>query len=269
MMWVLRIGLIACLALPLGAASWEESLDRAESSFREGLAGEADAFVYAVREYHRALERGAPEDSRIYYNMGNALFLGGFPGEAVLSYRRALFYKPGDALIRENWERVAGETGAAVQEPGPFRVILFGGIFALGFKGARYGGLGLFALAWLTASAGLVFKRPRLFRPALILLLLSLWNAGLCRLWTYSGARQGVVLEEETFLRRGDSRGYERVREDPLPPGSAFRLLEEREGWLRVRLDDGGETGWLEEARTERLFPDRETLPGGAGAREG
>ena len=232
---------------------WRTNLERGDDFFKKGLDGDPGAFIMASREYRTALERGAPRDYRIFYNRANALYLSGFPGEAAAEYRRALFYKPGDEKSRQNLNRVLGETGAAPDEKDSIQTLLFTALYLTGYERALYSGLVLFSLSWLILIFAYFIRRKTLSRLFPVLLLLSIWDLSLCFAWHSSAARKGVITAGQVSMRIGDSYAYESLYSSGLPEGTAFDLLEERAGWIYIRLDDGTE-GWIEKNSSRKLL---------------
>jgi hypothetical protein len=225
--------------------NWKEDLLEAEAHFHQGLDGEEDSLIQAVRDYQAAVDSGAPKDFRIYYNMGNALYLSGFSGEAALMYRQALFYKPNDKKTYENLNYILEQGGIEAESPWGMEAILYGSIYAAGFSASLYAGFFLFSLAWISAAVGLLSGKRIFMRLFFFFFILSLWNTGICLLWKYNASETGVILSEGVTLRKGDSRAYEPVQSEELAAGVRFRLLEEREGWIYIRLPDKSR-GWVE-----------------------
>ena len=60
----------------------------------------------------------------------------------------------------------------------------------------------------------------------------------------------GVVLAPEVIGRQGDAESYQQSFEDPLHAGTEFDLLEERTGWLHIRLADDNEA-WIPDKAAE------------------
>ena len=197
----------------------------------------------AALRYERLLDEGGIRNGRLYYNLGNAYFRMDDLGRAILSYRRAELYLPGDPDLRQNLESARGrrldrfdlETRAKA-----LRTLLFWH-FDLSF-GLRRLLLALFSAAfWGLAIWGLLGGRraPRaaLLGTGLAALALAI-SLGAEAAGAFS-TTDGVVTAPETVARKGDGETYEPAFTEPLHAGAEFRLLERRPGWFRGELPDG------------------------------
>ena len=54
----------------------------------------------------------------------------------------------------------------------------------------------------------------------------------------------GVITAAEVVARQGDGPNYPPSFQDPLHAGVEFELLEQRPGWLHLRLSDGADA-WV------------------------
>jgi uncharacterized protein YgiM (DUF1202 family) len=55
---------------------------------------------------------------------------------------------------------------------------------------------------------------------------------------------QGVTVADGVVVRKGNGDGFEPAFTQPLSQGVEFRVLEERPGWIQIRLPDG-KSGWI------------------------
>lgn len=224
---------------------WKLTLQSAEEHFHAGIEGHHDELMYAVRDYRKAIEQGAPEDFRIFYNLANSLLLTGYRGEAAQMYRKVLYYKPGYTNASLNLSLIEKESPIESENQGIIRVILFGVLYLIGYEPSLYLGLFLFAFSWGLLIIDLFLKKKSLRKLFILLMLLSVWDLSLCLVWNRTTEKSGVVTALQSSLRKGDSKVYEKVHSFNLPGGTPFTLKEERAGWVHVRLSDGSE-GWLE-----------------------
>jgi hypothetical protein len=245
---------LLCLALPLAAQlSQEESAQtfaeanseyQAAESFKElDPATASQHYLKAALRYERLVRDGGLDNGRLYFDWANSLLGSGDYGRAILNYRRALLFLPGDATIQRNLtlarrQRAANlgvasatdeGSGLAWAETAPYQARAFAVVWALAW--------GLLSLRLLRGRV----RRTTLavaFGGAAVLLLLTVASAG------QFGQKHGVVTAKQTIARQGDGEGYQTALADPLQSGAEFRILESGADWSRVELSSG-EIVWL------------------------
>ncbi|OQY34697.1 MAG: hypothetical protein B6241_03925 [Spirochaetaceae bacterium 4572_59] len=235
--------------------AWNLTLQSAEDHFHAGIDGQKDELLYALKDYQKAMDQGAPEDYRIFYNWANTLMLAGYRGEAALMYRKVLYYKPANSNASLNLSLIEKDNPIEAENQGYIRIILFGILYLIGYEPSLYLGLFLFVFVWFLLILDLFLKKKSLHKLFVLLLILSLWDLSLCLVWNRTTAKSAVLVTEQSSLRRGDSHAYEAVHSFDLPAGTSLRFLEERGDWIRVRLRDGSE-GWLERSDTKMVLED-------------
>lgn len=206
--------------------------------------GEAyELYRRAALRYERLIDEGGVENGRLYYNLGNAYFRMDDLGRAILSYRRAELFLPGDADLMANlasarnrrMDRFELDTSAKAM-----RTLLFWH-YDLSF-GLRRLLLAIFsALFWGLAAWG-VWRGSQAPRGALMAtgVLAAAMAVSLgAEAFSAASAEGGVVTSPETVARKGDGETYEPAFTEPLHAGAEFRLLEERADWYRGELPDG------------------------------
>ncbi|HOV76979.1 MAG TPA: hypothetical protein PLS24_03065, partial [Sedimentisphaerales bacterium] len=67
-----------------------------------------------------------------------------------------------------------------------------------------------------------------------------------------SAVRFGVITVSEIVARQGDGPNYPPSFKDPLHAGTEFELIEQRPGWLHIRLSDGTEA-WVPQDAAEQV----------------
>lgn len=200
----------------------------------------------AALRYERLIGEGGLSNGRLYFDWANSLLGAGDYGRAILNYRRALLFLPGDPLIEHNLtlarrqrsvnlgvigttDRTSGLTWTATAK----------------YQGMAF--VAIWALAWGLLSL-------RLFRPGKVqrsTLTAAFSAAGVLLLLTVASASQfgqkhGVLTAKQSVARQGDGAGYQPALAEPLQAGSEFQILESSDGWSRVQLSPS-ESVWLPE----------------------
>ncbi len=196
-------------------------------------------FLEVAARWQALLERGS-ESWGLHFNLGNTWARAGEKGRAVASWRRALRLRPADEATRRNLRLVQGAAPSLDAEPPRLGDQIF--FWTAWWGPGPQGRLVLVAafLAFLLGVAALFRSSPLLRAPALAAVFVALLALG-GRAWTeQQGApgRHGVVLEEGLVGRTGDGEGYPEAFSEPLPAAAEFHVLEERGGWIRIRLPE-------------------------------
>jgi tetratricopeptide (TPR) repeat protein len=214
-------------------------------SFRDlDPATASEHYSRAALRYERLIGEGGLQNGRLYFDWANSLLGAGDYGRAILNYRRALLFLPGDASIELNLSlarrRRSANLGVVVTtDPAA------GLSWTATAKYLAMAFVAVWALAW-----GLISWR--LFRPggiprsataaafggAAALLLLTVAGAG------QFGQKHGVLTAKQSVARQGDGAGYQTALAEPLQAGAEFLILESEADWARVELAVG-ESVWL------------------------
>lgn len=225
-------------------------LNEAETAFRSAMAQMPKApeqakpqFETALRRF-QLLEQDGVVNGRLYYNLGNCHFRLEDPARAILYYRRAAFYIPGDADLENNLRAALAKCGISEtgQSAGPdlfnwqrwiswptrslALVVLIVAIAGLGIA--------------VTLSGRPVFRRGVATAGILAAIVLAslLWDV-----WRLQANQDGVILSE-VVARKGDGETYQPSLAAPLRAGTGFSLQERRGDWWRISLGSD-RTGWI------------------------
>ncbi|KPK81404.1 MAG: hypothetical protein AMS25_06415 [Gemmatimonas sp. SM23_52] len=232
---------ILLLALSAGLAPAQEGVGAAEPAarwFQEGVAAYGRGEYAQARElFERALAVW-PQDPNLLYNLGNVHYELGGRGTAVAFWVRALRLRPRDGDARFNLRLVVGDDPVVGSALPPLP--LSRDEIAL-----------LFTLLWLGGCVALIARRR--WRKGYLTFGggAALTLAVLCAvLMLYSPSRYAIIAGPDSVLRAGPVRGSE-ILTSP-PPGTGYRVQEQRGDWLRVSR--GGESeGWVERAHVELI----------------
>ena len=217
-----------------------------------------DAFEKAAAEYAWVAKRGV-RNAGLHYNLANALLQSGDRGGAILEYLRARDLAPADARIAANLayaRTLVPGRPAMGQDPSLVdRLATWWHVVPLPMRATAA------AVAWIGFWILLVWRltRPRVassadgnsvvWRYVVAAFLLVAAIGGLTvavDLAEQHDDTRGVVLTDGVVVRKGNGDGFERAIEQPLSAGVEFRVVEQRPGWVLVRLGDGL-GGWIPE----------------------
>jgi len=211
----------------------------------------------AILAFERIIDKGKVKNAKLYYNLGNAYFLKGDIGKAILNYRRAEKLDGSDANIQKNLafarskriDKVGTKTEKRVLQTLFFwhydfsvktkflLTCIFFGVFCICVTGIIwFGRIGVFSVTMMISGI------------LAICLLTSLIVESRSRASTVAG----VITVKEVIARQGDGQNYPHSFKDPLHEGTEFELVEKRSGWLHVKLFDGSD-GWIPNGSAELI----------------
>lgn len=220
-----------------------QTLQQAEEAY------ENRNYSAAISLYESAILDGNIS-GEIYFNLGNAYFINGQLGQAILYYRLAEQFLPRDAIISTQLARARSERVDGIIAENDWVVImsnltsdwltlteisistfviwvLFFIIFAIGIR-----------------QRGMVLTVSLL--GAIMLIAVSLLSA---RLYVETQRPPAVILADSTAVMSGPGDNY--LSLFTLYEASEIRILDERDGWVRLVLPDNRQ-GWIRE-NTMRL----------------
>lgn len=243
----LKVFLLFVMVLfPLISYAEEQPTVSADGLFRMALKGEA-SFDGAIEIWAEEIRGRALPPASLYYNMANALALDGREGreEAALAlYSQALILEPGNRDFRFNRNLLLEKRGLDIPGRSPAEGVLWFPLWCLGVRG-------FWALLLIAALASLLFVLVSICRrriPSLTVILgaliFLLYGGAVMAAWEYRSAGTAVVRSGELRLYEGDSPLY--PSSAVLKGGEALRILEERDGWYRIRSASDGREGWCE-----------------------
>jgi len=224
------------------------TLQEAQELFN--TASSEEEFLQSAMLSQQILDMGFTSGS-VLYNQGNAFMNAGKRGLAIGAYRQAKRYRPRDPFLDANFRFALG-TNASLEE----RRTLVGHLF---FWQDLLSYPEKFHLLSLMAGLSLLFALLELFSKSRILWKRLMWSATILTFILLISAgydwyriewiQNGVVTGDEVTARKGNSDSYQAAFTEPLSEGQEFRVLDQRAGWLLVRLRDGLE-GWIPSENT-------------------
>jgi len=207
-----------------------------------------ELYTKALLRFERLADEGGVKNGKLFYNIGNIYFLRDDIGRAILNFRRAQQYIPHDSNLAKNLAYARSMRQDKLETKGQEKILqtLFFFHYDLG-TGTR---LALFGFAyvafWTFAGMKIFTRRPFTSWGLGVALLFILLSGGslLAESRGSTSGRSGVILAPEVTGRQGDAESYQPSFAEPLHAGTEFTLLEKRDRWWRVELEDG-RTSWI------------------------
>jgi tetratricopeptide (TPR) repeat protein len=194
------------------------------------------------------------------YNIGNACYRSGSPGQAALYFRRALARDSSHQEARQNLRFIERKYGAIVVQRPEYQYAL--AKFPLSaWQAACWTGVWLCALALLVFPATRPGARARVAAVAALVLGPVLVSAGVLG-WRYFPndaefaplARQAVIIAEKTALHTDAARTAPEVID--APPGSLCEIITESGRWVYVAFASKTR-GWVPVEAIEKVVPEK------------
>lgn len=196
----------------------------------------------SAMRFERIVNDGGIENGKLYYNIGNAYFRMNDLGMAILNYRRAEMFTPGDANLQHNLQYARSRRLDRIEEEQKTQVLktLFFWHYDLSPK-TRFTLLSIVsALFWATAFARLFYKRPMLLKTLVFSAILAILVAGSLAVehMSIGNTEPGVIIAPAVTARKGNSDTYEPAFKEPLHAGTEFSLVGESGNWFHIKLMD-------------------------------
>lgn len=195
------------------------------------------------------------ENGDLQYDAGNAALRLGRVGEAIAHYKRARALIPGDRDLERNLAFARSLCSLQIQSNASNAMthVLTFWHRDLTAKTRWTIMIGAYLVFWCLLLLRLRLRRKSspLFWTAFVAAVVAI-AAGVSvgyDAFGYSKGTQGVIVKNDTVLRKGNGEGYQPQLEDPLPDGVEFGVIETRqsangERWIRIELADGTD-GWI------------------------
>ncbi|MCZ6837035.1 MAG: hypothetical protein O7G85_14760 [Planctomycetota bacterium] len=188
------------------------------------------------------------DNGRLFYNLANARLQANDLGQAILNYRRAQQYIPGDERVESNLVFARSLVRSRIATSGQQALLdtLFAWHHATSTQ-ARFIGFSVCYLAFWGILFARLFHSGRFWRYPLLAMALGWIGLGIsvgADLWSPSSDDDGVIVADDVVVRKGNGEGFEPQFEEPLYQGVEFEQLERRADWMQIRLPDSS-TGWI------------------------
>ncbi|MBI4566196.1 MAG: hypothetical protein HY716_16040 [Planctomycetes bacterium] len=221
------------------------AFEEANQAFQE--AKTPDGYLRAAAKYESLLEDGFINGA-VLYNLGNAYVRAGKRGHAMAAYRRALRYRPRDPYLQANLESVRASLNLPIRESRSLLDHVFFWQRWISYPEKARAFAAAATVTFLLALAALIFVRRRtLVRAGMWIGVAVTALAGVSLALDYheiERTRHGVVAAPDVIARKGNAESFDPAFTEPLGEGTEFTVLEERAGWIHLRLPNGL-TGWV------------------------
>jgi len=218
----------------------------------------SELYSKSAKSFESISRKCGLKNGRLLYDTGNAYFLSGDLGRAILSYRRARSLIPRDVNLQQNLEYARSRRVDKIPSPRrnkPMKTLLFWH-YDLAVSTRR----AIFAVAylafWLLATWRICRPQgpPRwtLITCAAVSILLAC--SVVIERNSTGRADQGVVIAAEVVARKGDSQAYQPSFDSPLHAGTEFSIIARRGEWLEVQLTDGRKC-WIPSSAGAAISP--------------
>ena len=211
----------------------------------------------AILSFERIINDGQVKNAKLYYNLGNAYFLNGQLGKAILNYRRAEKFGNRDENLQKNLAFARSKRIDKVGIKTEKRVLktLFFWHYDFSIKTKFLFMCIFFGIVCMCITAMIWFgRRAPSMVTAIICGILTICFLVSVVVESRTQAKRvcGVITAEDVVARQGDGQNYQHSFKEPLHEGTEFDILESRPGWLHIRLFDDSD-GWIPKSSAELI----------------
>ncbi|MBN2455577.1 MAG: hypothetical protein JXB29_03420 [Sedimentisphaerales bacterium] len=211
----------------------------------------------AILTFEKIINQGNVKNPKLYYNLGNAYFLKGDIGNAILNYRRAEKLDSSDTNIQKNLTFARSKRIDKVGIKTEKRVLqtLFFWHYDFVIKTKLLLTCIFFGIVCIAAAGIIWFGRNAPLTTSVIIcaiLTVCLFSSLIVESRTQVSRICGVITAKEIIARQGDGQNYPVSFKDPLHAGTEFDVLESRPGWLHIKLFDDS-NGWIPNSAAELI----------------
>jgi tetratricopeptide (TPR) repeat protein len=224
--------------------------DQVQTLFAKGNAYYAKAqYKDALSAYQQVLDEGY-QSAAVYFNMGNASYKSGDIPSALLYYEKAHKLSPGDEDIKFNIRFANLKTTDKIDEAPEFFLANWWKAFILSFSVGTLAmlsiilvlfGSGVLILYFFTNSV--TIKKSSFYTSIILFCLCFLTIFMANRQVSYfNGHRQAIIFSSSVTIKNApvERSGTLFV----LHEGTKVNILENSNGWIKIRLANGNE-GWI------------------------
>lgn len=235
---------------------------QANESFRQANASnDSDQaerlYEKTILAFEKIAEQGRIKNAKLYYNLGNAYFLKGDIGKAILNYRRAEKLDSSDTNIQKNLTFARSKRIDKIGIKTEKRVLrtLFFWHYDFAIKTKLLLMCIFFGIVCLCVAGRIWFGRNSIWVVLAIIsaiLTVCFLVSLIVESRTQADRICGVITAKEVIARQGDGQNYSPSFKDPLHAGTEFDVLESRPGWHHIKLFDDS-NGWIPNSAAELI----------------
>lgn len=224
--------------------------DDIQALFAKGNGYYAKAqYKEALNTYQQILDDGY-QSAAIYFNMGNASYKTDDIPSALLYYEKAHKLAPGDEDINVNIRFANLKTTDKIDEAPEFFLANWWKAFILSFSVSTLStlsillvllGSGVLIIYFFTNSV--LVKKSSFYTSILLFFLgiLTIFIAGM-QISYFDGHRQAIIFSSSVVVKSGPLEKSNGIF--VLHDGTKVNILDNSNGWLKIRLGNGNE-GWI------------------------
>ena len=253
----------ACLAAEApGKERYYSLFTEANDAFRKANSAADDTsreklYDKSILAFEKIISEGRIQNAKLYYNLANAYLLKGDVGRAILNYRRAEKVDNTNPDIKKNLAFARGRRIDKVPVKAEKRVLrtLFFWHYDFSLKTKFLLSCIFFAIVCISLTVMVWFGRRASMTVTVVIcgiLMLCLFGSVVVETRTNSALVCGVITVDEVIARQGDGQNYPASFKEPLHEGTEFDLLEQRGGWLHIKLTDDSQA-WITKSSAELI----------------
>ena len=247
-----KIAFLVCLlSFVFGFAQNEALFNKATALYNDG------EYSAAIENYKKILENGEHSAS-LYFNLGNCYYKLNAIGPSIYYYEKALILDPGNGEIQNNLAFAQNMRLDAIEEMPKTEISrIYSSVVGM-FTSDQWAYLSI-ALVFLFVLAYMAyyFLRPaNQKRAAFISSMLSLTLCLVCVLFAYLNHQQNtnddpaIIFDQEVNVNSEPNANSSTIF--TIHEGTKVNVLDELDGWKRIRIADG-QTGWLKEESIKKI----------------
>ncbi|MBC8200635.1 MAG: hypothetical protein H8E86_01215 [Planctomycetes bacterium] len=229
-------------------------LQEAQAAYDKGVSLQTADPVASKEAFRRSVDRfnilvsDGIENGKLWYNLGNAQLQSGNIGEAIAAYRLGQHYIPSNGRLAANLQYARSLVAQPTLDKSKKSILKRLAFWHDSLPTQVRVTLGL--LLWFGCWSLLCVRFFRLipgFKTASVTLGCAAIALGISVGADIADQHQhhGVLTANETIVRNGNGLQYSPMRQDPLPEGVEFEIIEARPDWLHIKLPTGS-TGWIQ-----------------------